>query len=70
VAAIPAWPIATSVADRFCLPDKAIDRFDEAAAQLRMEGSLPNPRWWMGAEAELAPEFELPLLGVAEAAPI
>ncbi|WP_457767740.1 ATP-dependent Clp protease ATP-binding subunit [Cyanobium sp. ULC084] len=62
---------ATRLADRYiadrCLPDKAIDLIDEAAAQLRMEVTS-KPRVVEEAEAELR-RVELALLA-AEAAPL
>ena len=62
---------ATRLADRYiadrCLPDKAIDLIDEAAAQLRMEVTS-KPQVVEEAEAELR-RVELALLA-AEAAPL
>ncbi|MCP9773827.1 AAA family ATPase [Synechococcus sp. Tobar12-5m-g] len=62
---------ATRLADRYiadrCLPDKAIDLIDEAAAQLRMEVTS-KPRLVEEAEAELR-RVELALLA-AEATPL
>jgi ATP-dependent Clp protease ATP-binding subunit ClpA len=62
---------ATRLADRYiadrCLPDKAIDLIDEAAAQLRMEVTS-KPQVVEDAEAELR-RVELALLA-AEAAPM
>jgi ATP-dependent Clp protease ATP-binding subunit ClpB len=62
---------ATRLADRYiadrCLPDKAIDLIDEAAAQLRMEVTS-KPQVVELAEAELR-RVELALLA-AEAAPL
>ncbi len=62
---------ATRLADRYiadrCLPDKAIDLIDEAAAQLRMEVTS-KPQVVEMAEAELR-RVELALLA-AEAAPL
>jgi len=62
---------ATRLADRYiadrCLPDKAIDLIDEAAAQLRMEVTS-KPRLVEEAEAELR-RVELALLA-AETAPL